>query len=118
MNDLVAQTLFTVLGVLYSVLMSSLTGFSLDNILNQFYRERFKKRIGVIAKKSSVLFALAIVLFVLDQMEMIPSSWGIWKTLIVFAPVVLCGIYCVIAFITLQRLRMDISDRILEEKSK
>lgn len=115
MNEVVIQTLFTVLGIQYSVLLSSVTSFSIDNVLNTQYRKVFKKRINLVTKKSSVFFVISVLLFVLSQTNILEYSIFSYITLFFMC---FSGVYFVLAFVNLQQLRLDVSDRIIDESKE
>lgn len=118
MNQDVLQTIFTVLGILYSVLLSSVVSFTYGDVLNMHYRKRISKRLRTITVKSSFHFVISAFVFVFYQVDFFQmSNFGtLIENIIVVGFLVYCILYYVFTFITLQKLRIQISDEVLEEK--
>ena len=119
MSQDVLQTIFTVLGILYSVLLSSIVSFTYDDVLNLRYRKRISKKLRVITIKSSVFFGISTIVFIIHQANMCFLFTDNCVVLgIIFIILGYCAIYYVLTFITLQQLRIEISDEVLEEKKQ
>ncbi len=118
MSHVLFQAIFAVLGILYAVLLSCAVSFSYDEVLNERCRKWLSSKLWTIKFKSSLFFGISAVAFVFYQFkifQLISLEDAIVRMIVgvIFAYSIL---YYVLTFVTLQRVRLQISDKILEEK--
>lgn len=112
------QVLFTVAGIVYSILISKIIGFSLDDILNPNYRKHFKDILEQNAKISTCEFFLVVVLLLCIDVDLDVFSWEInfINTSTIFSTIFI--MHTTFLFLGLYKLSIEVSDRLVEEKKK
>ena len=63
-KDQVIQTLFTVIGIAYSIAISNIIGFKTDDIVNVKYRNIIKNKIKSMKNMNTIDFSLSILVFI------------------------------------------------------
>lgn len=124
-NAVVLQTLFTVLGIVFSISMSLLVSFNLSKILNKGMRRSLRASI-VYARNMLLLdFVVSTVCLVTaliwkeDSLRYSLSNWLVIDVMLIAAIVVAISlVYEIYNFRRLHKLHCDIEDAVLEEESK
>lgn len=122
-NSAVLQTLFTVLGIVFSISMSLLVSFNLTKIHNNKIRKRIRTSINRTRNMLLVDFgvsAIALVVALIWDLDHLRYSFN-WYTidvlLIAIAIVTLSLIYETYNFRKIHTLNTDIEDAIIEEEN-
>lgn len=122
-NAAVLQTLFTVLGIVFSISMSLLVSFSLSKILNK--KMRMTLRSSITHVRNMLLLDFGVATFVLvvaliwnvDHLRYTFKDWGVLDIMLI--AVILVGtslLYEIYNFRKLHKLHTDIEDAIIEEE--
>lgn len=122
-NAVVLQTLFTVLGIVFSISMSLLVSFSLSKILNN--KLRVSIRNAITNNRHLLLFdfglstiALVIALVWDEDYLNITYRWMVFDIMLMALSIVASSlIFEIFNFRRLHKLHMDIEDAIIAEES-
>ncbi|HBX46340.1 hypothetical protein [Limibacterium fermenti] len=122
-NVAVLQTLFTVLGIVFSISMSLLVSFSLIKILNKKIRKKLRSSISQTRNMLLLDFGvstIALVIALIWNTENLRYTFG-WCTidvlLIAVTIVSLSLIYETYNFRKIHALNTDIEDTVIEEEN-
>lgn len=121
-KDQVIQTLFTVIGIAYSIAISNIIGFKTDNIVNVKYRNIIKNKIKSMKNMNTIDFSLSILVFISSclftsfKFSLYFVKFNI--SMFVLLSLLFSLIYIVCSFAGLQQLSEDVSDRLYKEKNK
>lgn len=122
-NAIVLQTLFTVLGIVFSISMSLLVSFSLSKILNREIRTSL--RLSIIYVRNMLLLDFGVSTFVLavalmwnvEHLRYTFGDWGIIDIMLISVALVSTSlIYEIYNFRELHRLHTDIEDAVIAEE--
>lgn len=122
-NSVVVQTLFTVLGIVFSIAMSLLVSFDLSKILNKGIR--IKLRDSISKTRNCLLLdftfsTLTLVVSLLWDSEHLIYEYGWFCVDIMFLAaciIALSLIYQIYNFSRIHNLHTDIEDAIVKEKT-
>lgn len=121
-KDQVIQTLFTVIGIAYSIAISNIIGFKTDNIINVKYRNIIKNKIKSMKNMNTIDFSLSILVFISSflftnfKFSLYFVRFNI--SMFVLLSLLFSLLYIVCSFAGLQQLSEDVSDRLYKEKNK
>ncbi len=123
-NAVVLQTLFTVLGIVFSISMSLLVSFSLSKILNKSIRRDLRSSITHVRNMLLLDFGVAtfvLVVALIWNVEHLRYTFGNWDVIdIMLIAVALVGtslIYEIYNFRKLHKLHTDIEDAVIAEET-
>ncbi|MBD5238478.1 MAG: hypothetical protein HDS64_01730 [Bacteroidales bacterium] len=122
-NSNVLQTLFTVLGIVFSISMSLLVSFSLAKILNK--SSRLKLRNSISHTRNMLLidfgistFSLVVALLWAQDSLIIKRSWFVLDIMLLAVVIIAVSlVYEIYNFRKLHRLHTDIEDAIIKEET-
>lgn len=123
-HDVILQSLFTVLGITFSISMSILISFDLSKVCNKSIRMSLRLRCRHILDQLIIDFIVSCSIFVLGLMcngytpINILSVFPLDILLLSISVLTFSLIYELYNFKKIQRLKDDIADRILDEESK
>lgn len=121
-KDQVIQTLFTVIGIAYSIAISNIIGFKTDDIVNVKYRNIIKNKIKSMKNMNTIDFSLSILVFISSFLfTNFKSSLYFVRfniSMFVLLSLLFSLLYIVCSFAGLQQLSEDVSDRLYKEKNK
>ena len=121
-KDQVIQTLFTVIGIAYSIAISNIIGFKTDDIVNVKYRNIIKNKIKSMKNMNTIDFSLSILVFISSflftsfKLSLYFVRFNI--SMFVLLSLLFSLLYIVCSFAGLQQLSEDVSDRLYKEKNK
>ena len=121
-KDQVIQTLFTVIGIAYSIAISNIIGFKTDDIVNVKYRNIIKNKIKSMKNMNTIDFSLSIHVFISSflftnfKFSLYFVRFNI--SMFVLLSLLFSLLYIVCSFAGLQQLSEDVSDRLYKEKNK
>lgn len=121
-KDQVIQTLFTVIGIAYSIAISNIIGFKTDDIVNIKYRNIIKNKIKSMKNMNTIDFSLSILVFISSclftsfKFSLYFVKFNI--SMFVLLSLLFSLFYIVFSFKGLQQLSEDVSDRLYKEKNK
>ena len=123
-NANILQTLFTILGIVFSIVMSLLVTFDLSEILNTKTRKRIRVSIASTMKNFVLDFAVTVLFFIVVSVAFSKTPQIAIKRLTIDAQ--LTGIlitiislgYEVYNFWKIHKLKVDIEEQVLSEKQK
>lgn len=122
-NAAVLQTLFTVLGIVFSISMSLLVSFSLSKILNKKMRTALRFSITHVRNMLLLDFGVAtftLIVALLWNVKYLRYTFGDWVVIdIMLMAVALVGtslIYEIYNFRKLHKLHTDIEDAVITEE--
>ena len=121
-KDQVIQTLFTVIGIAYSIAISNIIGFKTDDIVNVKYRNIIKNKIKSMKNMNTIDFSLSILVFISSflftnfKFSLYFVRFNI--SMFVLLSLLFSLLYIVCSFAGLQQLSEDVSDRLYKEKNK
>lgn len=121
-KDQVIQTLFTVIGIAYSIAISNIIGFKTDDIVNVKYRNIIKNKIKSMKNMNTIDFSLSILVFISSfiftsyEFSLYFVRFNI--SMFVLLSLLFSLLYIVCSFAGLQQLSEDVSDRLYKEKNK
>lgn len=124
-NVVVLQTLFTVLGIVFSISMSLLVSFNLSKILNSNMRDSLRGSITHLRNMLLLDFGMSTICLVTALMwkessrRYVVEDWLVVDVMlisVVWTAVSL--IYEIYNFKALHKLHCDIEDAVIEEESK
>lgn len=122
-NAAVLQTLFTVLGIVFSISMSLLVSFGLSKILNKKIRNRL--RYSITHARNMLLLDFSVSTFVLvvaliwkeDCMRFVFWNWCVIDIMLIAVVLVATSlIYEIHNFRKLHKLHTDIEDAVIAEE--
>lgn len=122
-NAAVLQTLFTVLGIVFSISMSLLVSFGLSKILNKKIRNRL--RYSITHARNMLLLDFGVSTFVLvvaliwkeDYMRFVFWNWCVIDIMLIAVILVATSlIYEIHNFRKLHKLHTDIEDAVIAEE--
>lgn len=122
-NAAVLQTLFTVLGIVFSISMSLLVSFSLSKILNKKIRMKLRAAITTIRNNLLLDFGIATLALVIaliwneDYLRLSFNWFSIDIMLIAVALVAASLVYEIYNFRKLHKLHTDIEDAVIAEET-
>lgn len=121
-KDQVIQTLFTVIGIAYSIAISNIIGFKTDDIVNVKYRNIIKNKIKSMKNMNTIDFSLSILVFI-SSFLFASSKFSLYfvrfnLSMFVLLSLLFSLLYIVCSFAGLQQLSEDVSDRLYKEKNK
>lgn len=123
-NAAVLQTLFTVLGIVFSISMSLLVSFSLSKILNK--QMRMTLRSSITHVRNMLLLDFGVATFVLvvaliwneKHLRYTFSCWGVIDIMLTAVVLVATSlIYEIYNFSKLHKLHTDIEDAVITEET-
>ena len=121
-KDQVIQTLFTVIGIAYSIAISNIIGFKTDDIVNVKYRNIIKNKIKSMKNMNTIDFSLSILVFISSflftsfRFSLYFVRFNI--SMFVLLSLLFSLLYIVCSFADLQQLSEDVSDRLYKEKNE
>ena len=122
-NAAVLQTLFTVLGIVFSISMSLLVSFSRSKILNK--KMRMTLRASITHARNMLLLDFGVATFVLvvaliwntEHLRYTFGDWGVIDIMLIAVVLVAISlIYEIYNFRKLHKLHTDIEDAVIEEE--
>lgn len=122
-NAAVLQTLFTVLGIVFSISMSLLVSFSLSKILNKKIRVSLRNSISHTRNMLLLYFSLSTIVAVLaliwDETSLRYTFRGIVLDIMLMAVMLVATslMYEIYNFSKLHKLHTDIEDAIIAEET-
>ena len=121
-KDQVIQTLFTVIGIAYSIAISNIIGFKTNDIVNVKYRNIIKNKIKSIKNMNTIDFSLSILVFI-SSFLFTSFKFSLYfvrfnMSMFVLLSLLFSLLYIVCSFAGLQQLSEDVSDRLYKEKNK
>ena len=121
-KDQVIQTLFTVIGIAYSIAISNIIGFKTDDIVNVKYRNIIKNKIKSMKYMNTIDFSLSILVFI-SSFLFTSFKFSLYFvrfniSMFVLLSLLFSLLYIVCSFAGLQQLSEDVSDRLYKEKNK
>lgn len=121
-KDQVIQTLFTVIGIAYSIAISNIIGFKTDDIVNVKYRNIIKNKIKSMKNMNTIDFSLSILVFI-SSFLFTSFKFSLYFvrfniSMFVLLSLIFSLLYIVCSFAGLQQLSEDVSDRLYKEKNK
>lgn len=121
-KDQVIQTLFTVIGIAYSIAISNIIGFKTDDIVNVKYRNIIKNKIKSMKNMNTIDFSLSILVFI-SSFIFTSFKFSLYFvrfniSMFVLLSLLFSLLYIVCSFAGLQQLSEDVSDRLYKEKNK
>lgn len=122
-NAVVLQTLFTVLGIVFSISMSLLVSFSLSKILNKKMRMALRAAITTTRNNLLLDFGIATLALVIaliwdeDYLRLSFNWFSIDIMLIAVALVAVSLVYEIHNFRKLHKLHTDIEDAVIAEET-
>ena len=121
-KDQVIQTLFTVIGIAYSIAISNIIGFKTDDIVNVKYRNIIKNKIKSMKNMNTIDFSLSILVFI-SSFLFTSFKFSLYfvrfnMSMFVLLSLLFSLLYIVYSFACLQQLSEDVSDRLYKEKNK
>ena len=121
-KDQVIQTLFTVIGIAYSIAISNIIGFKTDDIVNVKYRNIIKNKIKSMKNMNTIDFSLSILVFI-SSFLFTSFKFSLYfvrfnMSMFVLLSLLFSLLYIVCSFAGLQQLSEDVSDRLYKEKNK
>lgn len=123
-NANILQTLFTILGIVFSIVMSLLVTFDLSEILNTKTRKRIRVSIASTMKNFVLDFAVTDLFFIVVSVAFSKTPPIAIKRLTIDAQLtgMLIAIislgYEVYNFWKIHKLKVDIEEQVLSEKQK
>lgn len=122
-NAVVLQTLFTVLGIVFSISMSLLVSFNLSKILNKQVRKVLRASIehtrNMLLLDFSISTMALVIALIWNEAQLRYTFWG-WCTIdIMLSAVALLAtslIYEICNFRRLHKLHTEIEDAVIEEE--
>lgn len=123
-NDAVLQTLFTVLGIVFSISMSLLVSFSLTKILNKKIRVSLRTSIShtrnMLLSDFAISTLASVVALICDKDFLRYTFKGIVIDIMLIAVMLVATslLYEIYNFSKLHKLHMDIEDAVIEEETK
>lgn len=122
-NTVVVQTLFTVLGIVFSIAMSLLVSFSLSEILNKEMRLKLRSSIG--RTRNCLLLDFFVSALILVVSLLWDSSHVIYEIgwlrvdimLLAVCVIAISLLYEIFNFRRIHNLHTDIEDAVVKEKS-
>lgn len=121
-NDAVLQTLFTVLGIVFSISMSLLVSFNLTKILNKKIRVNLRATIShtrnMLLSDFAISTLVSVTALIWDKDFLICTFRGIVIDIMLIAVmlVAISLLYEIYNFSKLHKLHMDIEDVVIEEE--
>lgn len=121
-KDQVIQTLFTVIGIAYSIAISNIIGFKTNDIVNVKYRNIIKNKIKSMKNMNTIDFSLSILVFI-SSFLFTSFKFSLYfvrfnMSMFVLLSLLFSLLYIVCSFAGLQQLSEDVSDRLYKEKNK
>ena len=122
-NDVVLQTLFTVLGIVFSISMSLLVSFSLTKILNKNIRANLRFSISHTRNMLLLDFTIStlasVVALTCDKDILRCTIKGVVVDIMLIAVLLVATslLYEIYNFSKLHKLHMDIEDAVIEEET-
>lgn len=123
-NASLLNTVFTVSGIMFSVGLGLIVSFSPDGVRNSSYLQRIRKNINNVKNSFFVEFFIVVLCYVLSTLPLpLNGIIFIWKIKInlplFFSIQILLSIfYFAINFLSIQKLKNELFDRVLGEKDK
>ncbi len=115
-SEFLAQSLFTVLGIFYSIQISNVINFNYEKVINSQYRKIFRERIDALKKWHTFEFATATFFYVISMTTdiVLPLNFD----LLTFTSILMLffGMSYVKRFFALHKLQQDLDDRIFNEQ--
>lgn len=114
-RESISDTLFTVLGIVYSIVMSLLITFSTVNIKNTQYRKKIKTLIREKIIFTTVDFFLPVLFYTSSCLDSLSLYWI--KLIHIFIGSIVISLSSLIrVFFYIRKLNDDIEEKILEEQ--
>lgn len=111
----ISDTLFTVLGIVYSIVMSLLITFSTTNIKNTQYRKKIKVLIREKIRFTTVDFFFPVLFYTLSCLDSLSLYWI--KPIHFFMGSIVISLSSLIrVFFYIRKLNDDIEEKIFEEQ--
>lgn len=121
-NNGLIQALFTVLGIVFSIAMGLLVSFNLSSVLNNTFRDRIRNSIASTRKWLLIDFTLSTIAFTVGQLYptyTLNVSHIILRCDVLAISVIITSlIYEIYNFGLINKLRVDIEERLIQEKLK
>ena len=123
-NANILQTLFTILGIVFSIVMSLLVTFDLSEILNTKNRKRIRVSIASTMKNFVLDFAVTALFFIVVSVAFSKTPPIAIKRLTIDAQLtgmlitIISLVYEVYNFWKIHKLKVDIEEQVLSEKQK
>lgn len=122
-NDGLIQALFTVLGIVFSIAMGLLVSFNLTAVLNDEFRKSIRRSIGSTKNWLLADFAISTIVFSIgliysDITWNIRGYFVIRCNILCISIILLSLIYEIFNFRLINKLRIDIEERLIKEKNR
>ena len=113
----ISDTLFTVLGIVYSIVMSLLITFSTSGIKNAEYRKVIKKLINKKISLTTVDFFIPVLFYLSIYIERLPSGF-VGPIHCFIGAIVVSLVSLTRVFFYIRKLNDDIEEKIFEEQKQ
>lgn len=111
----ISDTLFAVVGIVYSIVMSLLITFSTSNIKNTQYRKKIKELIREKIRFTTVDFLLPVLFYTLSCLDGLSLYWV--KPIHCFIGSVVISLSSLVrVFFYIRKLNDDVEEKIFEEQ--
>ena len=114
-RESISDTLFTVLGIVYSIVMSLLITFSTTNIKKTRYRKKIKALIREKIRFTTVDFFLPVLFYTLSCLDNLSLYW-IKPNHFFIGSIVISLSSLIRVFFDIRKLNDDIEEKIFEEQ--
>lgn len=114
-RESISDTLFTVLGIVYSIVMSLLITFSTTNIKKTRYRKKIKALIREKIRFTTVDFFLPVLFYTLSCLDNLSLYW-IKPNHFFIGSIVISLSSLIRVFFYIRKLNDDIEEKIFEEQ--
>ncbi|WP_295154304.1 hypothetical protein [uncultured Brachyspira sp.] len=113
----ILDVLFTVIGILFSVGYSIIIGFSLRDIKNEKYINRFKTNLNNISITLSVYFTTSIIIYMISKLEILKDFDNIYFFIKIYSTLILSYIILFLTynFYIIQKTKLQIEEQITKE---
>lgn len=115
-RESISDTLFTVLGIVYSIVMSLLITFSTANIKNTQYRKEIKTLIREKIRFTTIDFFLPVLFYALSCLDNL-SLYCIKPTHCFMGSIIISLSSLIRVFFYIRKLNDDIEEKIFEEQN-
>ncbi len=116
-SEILAQSLFTVFGIFYSMQILNVINFSYEKVVNPKYRKIFRARVNELKKWHTCEFATATFFFVISMTTDIELPLKLDLLTFTSILMLLFGMSLLKRFFALHKLQQDLDDRIFNEQN-
>lgn len=122
-SDAVLQSLFTVIGISYSVSVSILISFDLSKILNKKIRKNIRRELHHVLRTITSDFIISVLFFIIgiylkENYTIVFTIFRLNFSMLAITVVTFSLFYELYNFILIQKLKDDLSDKISEEENQ